>query len=131
MVRDKFYGSWWSDMGFMFRLTYFILQTLLTPFHSVVYQAFYIARYFDSGDHWFPEYARRRRVNLDLPLNRFISYTGWHLIFVLLVVFTALPSDHAWYTRGAGFKCLFIASLGLKSINDLVLATQPNEKLSL
>ena len=100
MVRDKFYGGWWSDMGFVFRLTYFVLQTLLTPFHSVVYQAFYIARYFDSGDHWFPEYARRRRVNLDLPLNRFISYTGWHLIFVLLVVFTALPSDHAWYTRG-------------------------------
>ena len=45
MVRDKFYGGWWSDMGLMFRLTYFVLQTLLTPFHSAVYQVFYISRH--------------------------------------------------------------------------------------
>ena len=112
VVRDKFYGkrSWWSDMGLASAIVYFVLQTLLTPIHAVVYEVFHMARYYDHSDHWFPLYARRQKVNLDLPLNRYLSYTGWHFIFILLVAWTAMIPDtteetpsyiawSAWYTR--------------------------------
>ncbi len=102
VIRDSFYGSsGWSNKSFAYKLVYFLLQTLLTPLHGLVYQTFFMARQFpESFDYSFVRYASRHRVNLDLPVNRFISYTGWHLIYVGLVVLTAFPSvDGAVYAR--------------------------------
>jgi hypothetical protein len=100
VIRDKFYGgSSWSHKSVLYKLIYFTLQTILTPLHSIVYQSFFIARQIPSSNHWFPVYARKQKVNLDLPMNRFISYSGWHFVFVALMLQTTIPGIELSYTN--------------------------------
>ncbi len=108
VISTDFYGNVnWKSMNLVYQWTYVLTQTLLTPVHVLVYHITRMPRFFytahygstDALDEKPPPNSSKFRkllfkmnsatVNMDVPINRFVSHTGWHLWFLCMLVYSA------------------------------------------
>ena len=86
VLREQWHGDvLWPGSPFVFKLLHFLLQVLLAPITVILYCLYYFGRYFKitSKMEWM-----NTIVNLDIPLNRFLIFTGYYLIYVGVVMLT-------------------------------------------
>ena len=100
----------WQGSPLTFRLLHFLLQVLLAPFYALMVLVVSVGR--DMHDilemeeitdehvndkeglhkifYWFIHRSIKMKINLDCPLNRFLIFSGYYIIFVGLIVKTIL-----------------------------------------
>jgi len=143
-LRKEWHGHVrWQGKNVAYKAVYFLLQLFFTPFFMVQNWIIWIARSFrqvfypdgvpdisQASGRWqrlafrLMKRADAKVVNLDAPLNRFISASGNYLIFIaLLIVATVRPVGEFASEEAAGlawFHCLiFVFSLAM-ILQDLI-----------
>jgi hypothetical protein len=134
VVMGDFYGNTgWKERGFAYKCVYALCQTILTPVHVIINQVFRGPRYYlkykygssdrlndiDNKDislikRWIIK-MDQTPVSMDVPLNRFISYTGWHAIFIFLLINLATMPVSVYGSGNITLNhvAIFIYSLGM------------------
>ena len=111
MLRDEWHGRVdWQGRSKWYKLLYVAVQVLLSPLHAWIYAFFRIGRDLGYMIHihkslapphraagpllqTYIDFSYSRVTNFDVPLNRFITFSGFYAVFVALVFVATLQPD--------------------------------------
>ena len=107
LLKQKWHGDvYWQGTNVIYKFFYVLLQIILAPIFVIIALWFEVGRSLQLGRSfqviiewtddenskskvgWIVEKCHALSHNLDIPLNRFIVFTGYYLLFVVSIVMT-------------------------------------------
>lgn len=106
MLRNVWHGNIpWQGAPFTFKIAHVLLQVILAPFYSAIvilatigrdlHQLINVNDTDTTHSKWIPKTFLKfisksvdSKLNLDIPLNRFLVFTGYYVLFLVLLIWT-------------------------------------------